>query len=67
MPVVKVSTPNINIPPIVKIGKKVFKTKIKQVWHNMTTSMEFPNKKKKYNETVEQKKSTEYLAVPGMQ
>jgi hypothetical protein len=29
--------------------------------------MEFPNKKKKYNETVEQKKSTEYLAVPGMQ
>jgi hypothetical protein len=33
----------------------------------MTTSMEFPNKKKKYNETVEQKKSTEYLAVPGMQ
>lgn len=33
----------------------------------MTTSMEFPNKKKKYNETVEQKKSTEYIAVPGMQ
>jgi hypothetical protein len=29
MPVVKVSTPNISIPPIVKIGKKVFKTKIK--------------------------------------
>jgi hypothetical protein len=29
MPVVKTSTPNANIPPIVKIGKKVFKTKIK--------------------------------------
>ena len=29
MPVVKVSTSNSNIPPIVKIGKKVFKTKIK--------------------------------------
>jgi hypothetical protein len=29
MPVVKASTPNTNIPPIVKIGKKVFKTKIK--------------------------------------
>ena len=29
MPVVKISTPNLNIPPIVKIGKKVFKTKIK--------------------------------------
>ena len=29
MPIVKVSTPNLNIPPIIKIGKKVFKTKIK--------------------------------------
>ena len=29
MPIVKVSTPNSNIPPIIKIGKKVFKTKIK--------------------------------------
>jgi hypothetical protein len=29
MPVVKVSTPNPNIPPIVKIGKKIYKTKIK--------------------------------------
>ena len=29
MPVVKISTPNSNIPPIVKIGNKVFKTKIK--------------------------------------
>jgi hypothetical protein len=29
MPVIKVSTPNTNIPPILKIGKKVFKTKIK--------------------------------------
>ena len=29
MPVVKVSNPTPNIPPIVKIGKKVFKTKIK--------------------------------------
>ena len=29
MPVVKVSTPNPSIPPIIKIGKKVFKTKIK--------------------------------------
>lgn len=29
MPVVKVSTPNPNIPPVVKIGKKVYKTKIK--------------------------------------
>jgi hypothetical protein len=27
MPVVKVSTPNPKIPPIVKIGKKVFKVK----------------------------------------
>lgn len=33
----------------------------------MTTSMEFPNKKKKYSETVEQKKSVEYIAVPGIQ
>jgi hypothetical protein len=29
MPVVKISTTNTKIPPIVKIGKKVFKTKIK--------------------------------------
>jgi hypothetical protein len=29
MPVVKISTPNTKIPPIVKIGKKTFKTKIK--------------------------------------
>jgi len=29
MPVVKVSTPRPQIPPVVKIGKKVFKTKIK--------------------------------------
>jgi hypothetical protein len=29
MPIVKVSTPNIKIPPVVKIGKKVYKTKIK--------------------------------------
>ncbi len=29
MPVVKISTPNPNIPPVVKIGKKVYKTKIK--------------------------------------
>lgn len=29
MPVVKISTPSQNIPSIVKIGKKVFKTKIK--------------------------------------
>jgi hypothetical protein len=29
MPVVKVSNPTSNIPPIVKIGKKIFKTKIK--------------------------------------
>jgi len=27
MPVVKVSVPNVNIPPIIKIGKKVFKVK----------------------------------------
>jgi hypothetical protein len=32
----------------------------------MTTSMDFPNKKKKYNETVEQTKSVEYIAVPGI-
>jgi hypothetical protein len=29
--------------------------------------MDFPNKKKKYNETVENTKSTEYIAVPGIQ
>lgn len=29
MPVVKISTPNPNIPPVIKIGKKVYKTKIK--------------------------------------
>jgi hypothetical protein len=29
MPVIKVSTLTPSIPPIVKIGKKVFKTKIK--------------------------------------
>lgn len=29
MPVVKVSNPTPNIPPIIKIGKKIFKTKIK--------------------------------------
>jgi hypothetical protein len=28
--------------------------------------MEFPSKKKKYNETVEQTKSVEYIAVPGI-
>jgi hypothetical protein len=33
----------------------------------MTINMEFPNKKKKYNEAIEQRKSTEYIAVPGMQ
>lgn len=27
MPVVKISNPNPNIPPVVKIGKKTFKTK----------------------------------------
>ena len=27
MPVIKVSTPSLNIPPIIKIGKKVFKVK----------------------------------------
>jgi len=29
MPIVKVSTPTPNIPPIIKISKKIFKTKIK--------------------------------------
>lgn len=29
MPVVKISNPTPNIPPIIKIGKKTFKTKIK--------------------------------------
>lgn len=29
MPVVKVSNPTPNIPPVVKIGKKVFKIKLK--------------------------------------
>jgi hypothetical protein len=29
MAVVKVSNPTPNIPPIIKIGKKIFKTKIK--------------------------------------
>lgn len=33
----------------------------------MTTSMEFPSKKKKYTETVEHTKSVEYIAVPGIQ
>lgn len=33
----------------------------------MTKSMDFPSKKKKYVETVEQTKSTEYIAVPGIQ
>jgi hypothetical protein len=33
----------------------------------MTKSMEFPSKKKKYTETVEQTKSVEYIAVPGIQ
>lgn len=33
----------------------------------MATSMDFPSKKKKYNETVEQTKSVEYIAVPGIQ
>jgi hypothetical protein len=32
----------------------------------MTKSMEFPSKKKKYTETVEQTKSVEYIAVPGI-
>jgi hypothetical protein len=27
MPLVKISTPKINLPPIVKIGKKTFKVK----------------------------------------
>lgn len=29
MAIVKVSNPTQNLPPVVKIGKKVFKTKIK--------------------------------------
>jgi hypothetical protein len=29
MAIVKVSNPTPNLPPVVKIGKKVFKTKIK--------------------------------------
>jgi len=29
MPIVKVSISNIKIPPVVKIGKKIYKTKIK--------------------------------------
>jgi len=33
----------------------------------MATNMDFPSKKKKYNETVENTKSTEYIAVPGIQ
>jgi len=33
----------------------------------MATNMDFPSKKKKYNETVEQTKSVEYIAVPGIQ
>jgi hypothetical protein len=33
----------------------------------MATNMDFPSKKKKYNETVEQTKFTEYIAVPGIQ
>ena len=33
----------------------------------MATSMDFPNKKKKYTDTVEQTKSIEYIAVPGIQ
>jgi len=33
----------------------------------MTKSMDFPIKKKKYTETVEQTKSIEYIAVPGIQ
>jgi hypothetical protein len=33
----------------------------------MTKSMDFPSKKKKYNETIEQTKSIEYIAVPGIQ
>jgi hypothetical protein len=33
----------------------------------MATSMEFPSKKKKYTETIEQTKSVEHIAVPGIQ
>ncbi len=33
----------------------------------MATNMDFPNKKKKYTETIEQAKSIEYIAVPGIQ
>ena len=33
----------------------------------MTTSMEFPSKKKKYSEAIEKTISPEYIAVPGMQ
>lgn len=33
----------------------------------MTKSMDFPSKKKKYNETIENNKSVEYIAVPGIQ
>jgi hypothetical protein len=29
MPIVKVSTPTPLLPPVIKIGKKIFKTKIK--------------------------------------
>jgi hypothetical protein len=29
MTVIKVSTPTLLIPPVIKIGKKIFKTKIK--------------------------------------
>jgi hypothetical protein len=29
MPIVKVSNPTSNIPPVIKIVKKIFKTKIK--------------------------------------
>jgi hypothetical protein len=29
MTVIKVSTPTPHIPPVIKIGKKIFKTKIK--------------------------------------
>jgi hypothetical protein len=32
----------------------------------MTKSMDFPSKKKKYNETIEHTKSVEYIAVPGI-
>jgi hypothetical protein len=30
MPIVKISNPTPQLPPIIKIGKKVFKTKIKK-------------------------------------